>query len=77
MKKSSPPTAIIEIEGKKNGSPVQKDLGFFTLRQRNEDFTSRDIDCKDFRTMHLSKSKPKSPAMKTLHTLPGRGRPPF
>jgi hypothetical protein len=43
-------TAIIEIEGKKSGKPDPKGLGFLLLTQRNEDFTSRGLDCKDFTT---------------------------
>jgi hypothetical protein len=50
VKKSSIPTAIIETEGKKSGKLRSKRSGLFALRQRNEDFTNRVIDCKDFRT---------------------------
>jgi hypothetical protein len=69
MKKSSTPTAIIEIERKEKKKARSKRPGLFTLTQRNEDFTSRDIDCKDFRTASHRKSKPKLSAMNTLHNF--------
>jgi hypothetical protein len=50
MKKSFPPTAIIEIEGKKSRKSGPKGQGFFTLSQINEDFTNSATDFKDFRT---------------------------
>jgi hypothetical protein len=50
MEKSTTPTAIIETEGKKSRKARLKNLGFLTLTQPNEDFTSRGLDCKDFRT---------------------------
>jgi hypothetical protein len=47
MKECFTQSAIIELEGKSR-KPGQKGSGLFTLRQINEDFTSRGIDSKDF-----------------------------
>jgi hypothetical protein len=54
MKKSSPPTAIIEIEGKKSRKSGPKGQGFFTLSQINEDFTTLPLISK---TLELTKNR--------------------
>jgi len=72
MKESFSQSAIIELEEKKAESPAERS-GLFTLTQRNEDFTNSNVDNKDFTVNLKPKYKPKSRAMKTLHTFRGEG----
>jgi hypothetical protein len=59
MEKSSTPAAIIEIVGKEKAETRSKRSGLFPLGHRNEDFTDRSLDCKDFRARQQPRSKPK------------------
>jgi hypothetical protein len=59
--------------GKEKQKARPKRSGLFTLNQRNEDFTSRDLDGKDFTANQKPKYTLKLLAMKTLHTFSGEG----